>query len=345
MSMLISLRKIYARELFQLLIITASIFFIQISAHAQGGVGSSRGEIGGTGGKRSIKGQIYLSDRGDLGKTRFKVYLESADQQTLNTLTDGNGQFNFNALLPGNYTVVIEETKEYESMRELVQIDRAAGSPVYIIPVFLRLKPSVDPEFASVPKPALEHYIKGMEAVRKGDGKKAIEKMNAAIAAYPSFPQALTELGVQYLKKGDIDKALEALQNASKLKPDSFDARLYYGIALLQKQDFVNAETELRAAVQLRDTAATPHIYLGISLVRQKKNYEEAQTELEKGIGLPGGDNMATAHQFLGGIYWGQKDYQRAADELEKYLQLSPKAPDAERTRSAIKDLRSKVKQ
>jgi len=33
---------------------------------------------------------------------------------------------------------------------------------------------------------------------------------------------------------------------------------------------------------------------------------------------------------------------QQAADELEKYLKLEPKAPDAERIKGTIKDLRSK---
>jgi regulator of sirC expression with transglutaminase-like and TPR domain len=36
------------------------------------------------------------------------------------------------------------------------------------------------------------------------------------------------------------------------------------------------------------------------------------------------------------------KDHKRAADELETYLKLEPKASDAERIRAAIKDLRSK---
>jgi Tfp pilus assembly protein PilF len=36
------------------------------------------------------------------------------------------------------------------------------------------------------------------------------------------------------------------------------------------------------------------------------------------------------------------KRYKEAADELEKYLQLDPKAKDAEQIRSTIKELRSK---
>ncbi len=43
-----------------------------------------------------------------------------------------------------------------------------------------------------------------------------------------------------------------------------------------------------------------------------------------------GGDQMGLAHRWLGGIYWGRKEYKRAADEIETYLKLTPKAADAE---------------
>jgi regulator of sirC expression with transglutaminase-like and TPR domain len=92
-------------------------------------------------------------------------------------------------------------------------------------------------------------------------------------------------------------------------------------------------------------------MYLGIALLglsRDEKTkafnaekYAEAQRELEAAT-ASGKDEVAMAHRYLGGIYWGQKDHKRAADELELYLKLDPKAPDAERTRAAIKELRSK---
>ena len=58
---------------------------------------------------------------------------------------------------------------------------------------------------------------------------------------------------------------------------------------------------------------------------------------------------MAEAHHYLGGIYWRlankslqKQDYARAINEFEAYLRLVPKAPDAERIRETIKELRPK---
>jgi tetratricopeptide (TPR) repeat protein len=84
----------------------------------------------------------------------------------------------------------------------------------------------------------------------------------------------------------------------------------------------------------------TAHMYLGIALMSQRK-LDEAEKELLKAA-QSNSIEVAMAHRYLGGIYWGKRDYKRAADELETYLKLAPKAADAERTRAAIKDLRSK---
>ena len=57
---------------------------------------------------------------------------------------------------------------------------------------------------------------------------------------------------------------------------------------------------------------------------------------------MPGGDGLWQAHRFLGGLYMSS-DPKRAADELEKYLQLQPNASDAQKTKDTIKDLRAKA--
>jgi regulator of sirC expression with transglutaminase-like and TPR domain len=113
----------------------------------------------------------------------------------------------------------------------------------------------------------------------------------------------------------------------------------------------MEAETELRAALKINNDAPTAHMYLGVALLSSSRDektkqydmarYAEAQRELELAA-ASGKPEVAMAHKYLGGIYIGNKDYKRAADELELYLKLTPKAPDAERLKTTIKDLRSK---
>jgi regulator of sirC expression with transglutaminase-like and TPR domain len=88
------------------------------------------------------------------------------------------------------------------------------------------------------------------------------------------------------------------------------------------------------------DGAATAHLYLGITLINLR-NYLEAEKELQRAVSFASSE-LSMAHYYLGGIYWRNKEYKRAADELEKYLQETPKAPEAARIRETIKELRSK---
>ncbi|HKY29671.1 MAG TPA: tetratricopeptide repeat protein [Pyrinomonadaceae bacterium] len=324
-----------------------------VTAHAQGG----GIDTAGTGGRHSINGRI-LAPSGQRADLRFKVKLESPGYGDLSVLSDLNGNFSFQSLRPGNYTVVIDGGDFYETVRESVFIEpasvtgRRVGGMVpisrpFTVQVYLRPKqptsgkPGVlNAALANVPAAAVESYNRGLESARQGNGEKAIEHLKQAVAIHPGFGLAYNELGVQYLKIGQLDKATDALAMAVKLSPNAYEPSLNYGIALLNQMKFTQAEQHLRVAMKKNETAFAPHLYLGMALVNLKR-YQEAETELQKAVTL-GGERAARAHYFLGGIYWRARDYQRAANELERYLQLDPKVTNAEQIRATIKDLRNK---
>ena len=106
------------------------------------------------------------------------------------------------------------------------------------------------------------------------------------------------------------------------------------------EKKFNGSEAHLREAVRLKLPGPSAHYYLGMMLIKFKA-YEEARKELELAISN-GGENLALAHKFLGGVYMSTHKNKEAADELEKYLKLEPKAPDADKIKASVKDLRSK---
>jgi tetratricopeptide (TPR) repeat protein len=297
-------------------------------------IGAHRGDTAGTGGNSSIQGHI-ISPTGRLPESRVRITLDSNDSSGRTTFAGEDGSFNFNGLAAGPYSLVIDAGKEFEVARESVFIE--AGKPMSNVPVYLRMKPEANPALAGVPKAAIDLYQKAMEAGHKKDNDKAMSLLGDAIKQHPQFALAHNELGVLYMRSGKLDKALEEYKAASAVLPDDPMIQLNYGSALTQKKDFAAAEKQLRAALAKLDKAATGHLYLGISLIGLK-NYAEAETELQQAIKL-GGEQMGAAHRYLGGLYWS-RDPKRAAEELETYLKLVPKAPDADQTREAIKKLR-----
>jgi tetratricopeptide (TPR) repeat protein len=305
----------------------------------------------GTGGLHTIQGYVYLP-AGHQEGMMIKVKIESTNSSGLSVVADPNGAFTFRNLEPGPYYLTVDAGEDFEIFKETINIDREISkSPRTVtVPVYLRRKPAsptsptstgtVDAALASVPKPALERYNKARELAQAGNSQGAIEQLKGAISLYAEFSLAFNELGVQYLKLGQLNQALEALRSAVKLAPEAFSPRLNLGIALLNKREFSEAEAELRRALKKNEASPTAHLYLGITLI-SLRNHEEAEKELQRAVTL-GGNEMSLAHYYLGGIYWGRREYKRAADELETYLQLAPQAPDAERVRKTIKELRSK---
>ncbi|MDX6531438.1 MAG: hypothetical protein QOH41_3728 [Blastocatellia bacterium] len=335
------------------LMLAISVSSVSFSARAQG-VGSSRGLSSGDG-NHTIQGRVFFPAGQSNGKA-LKVILETNNSMGgSSTVTDLDGTFRFNNLRPGTYAVVIDGGKEYEAAREPVNIEPGGGVPVS--QVNIQLRPKIDasnPSFAGVPQNALDFYQKGTAAAQKGNAKSAAEFLDKAVAAYPNFSVALSDLGVQYMKLGHMDKAAETFEALLKLKPNDATTHLDLGIAyynlstsLVTEKKFdestqkaSQAETQLREALKLNSPGPTAHYYLGLSLIKLKR-YDEAQTELESAI-KSGGANLALAHKFLGGLYMNARRNKEAAAELEKYLQLDPKAPNADQIRGTIKELRAK---
>jgi tetratricopeptide (TPR) repeat protein len=313
----------------------------------------------GTGGRHTIKGQIYFPSGRRADAPGLKVKLESMTSNNLSVFVDSTGSFTFKNLTSGAYTIVIEGTNDYDTVREPVYIDdpgsssmrarTAAGSTprIFTVPIYLLPKRTAERKagilnaaLATAPKAAADLYLKALESGAAGKNEKAIEQLRSAISLYAQFPLALNELGVQYLRIGHPDKAADALAEAVRIIPEEFQPRLNYGIALLNQRKFALAEEQLRIALQKNDAVPTAHMYLGITLLSMRK-LDDAEKELLIAVGSNSSE-VANAHRYLGGIYWAKKDYKRAADELETYLKLSPTAADAERTRSAISELRRK---
>ncbi|HET9713067.1 MAG TPA: tetratricopeptide repeat protein, partial [Pyrinomonadaceae bacterium] len=259
------------------------------------GVGGTRGLPGSSGGIHTIQGRVY-SPTGKPVTTALKVRLDSPNTGSIQTVTDQDGAFNFPRLEAGEYRITVEGGSEFENANEPASIYRESspGGRIVRVDIFMRPKEN----FGSVQKDAVAAYKKAQELDKSGDGKKAIEQLNKALAIDPKFGPALNLLGVQYLKLGQPDKAAETLEQAVKIAPNDFLPRLNYGIALLNQKKFDLAEQELRTALSKNESAPTVHMYLGIALMNLKR-LDEAEKELRVAVNS-NSNEIAPAHRYLG---------------------------------------------
>jgi Tfp pilus assembly protein PilF len=347
----LSLRQRSTRLLFILL----GMLLLPLGVNAQGSGRSSTG----TGGIHLIQGYVFFPS-GRKAEGTIVVKLQSLQYGDLQVISDSGGSFSFSSLAPGSYTVVVNAGNEYEISREDVFIDTdlnlsrmgvrvPATTRRYTVMVHLQLKPTpgigkpgvVNAALAEVPEKARKLYERGVQQSRADDPGKAADSLKEAVTLYPKFPLALNELGVQYLKLRQINKAIEVLTEACKLNPEAAPAQLNLGIALLEAKQFASAEEHLREAVKRNNNSATAHMYLGLALLRQSK-FEDSEKELLVATAANVAQ-LSMANYYLGGLYWRKQDYPRAVEQLEKYLVLTPNAPDAERVRATVKEFRSRI--
>ena len=295
-------------------------------------------------GNYRITGKVYLPD-GSPAKD-VSVSASGADFNNTSSRTDLDGFFTLSGLPSGNYTVSVRENG-YQTENEMLTIAEGTISGQSFQLVFhLRLpgqpkadKNSSNPLLKGVPKDAVSKYDKAVEKIAKKDYKGAQPLLDEAIAVHPSFAAAYYEKGSAYLKDNDLDRALEAFVKAIQAKPDYLEAKYSVGYTQYLKKNYEVAAAVFDDVLKQKADMPEAHMYLGISLY-YLKNINAAEAQLKLAAGPKASESTALAHRYLGGIYMQKKQNAAAAVELQKYLDLVPKAPDADKLKSTIADLK-----
>lgn len=300
----------------------------------------------GLGGLHSIIGRVF-GPSGRPIESRVRIRLSTMARGDRISTTDESGNFAFRGLPSGSYTITIEKEKDFEPTSQSVDIRQYPGDRPQTYTANIRLafkagvavKPAVlNAELVNVPQKARTYYDNAVELAKKNDHPGAIEQLKLATQESPSFTLAFNELGVQYLKLNQLDNADEAFQRALKLTPESFAALINRGIVNVMMKRDGEAIPILRKALKKNDKSPVGHYFLGQALANQGL-FEQAEKELLASLEL-GKEEMKEAHRLLAIIYTSRGARKQAAEELEAYLKLAPNAPDAEKLKETIRQLK-----
>jgi tetratricopeptide (TPR) repeat protein len=297
-----------------------------------------------SGGTHIVSGKVRLPD--GAAAVGARVTLNNTDIGANTQSTDEDGSFTFSGLPEGNYTINVR-ANGYQQENETFTIERfsAAGQGMqFAFMLQAPGQPKSDPRVSNpllkgVSKDAISKYEKGMAKMSKEDAKGAVADFDAAIAADPKFAAAYYEKGGALLKANDLDNATAAFVKAIELKPDYTEAKYGYGLTLFQKKNYEVAAAVFNDVLHQRKDMAEAYLNLGISLF-YLKNIDAAENALKTAVSTKGGEKLAMAHLYLGQIYSQKKRNAEAVTELEKYLEMVPKAPNADRIKQAIEQLK-----
>jgi tetratricopeptide (TPR) repeat protein len=121
-----------------------------------------------------------------------------------------------------------------------------------------------------------------------------------------------------------VPEATEQLEASVKSNPRSAEARYYLGFAHLQSRDYAKAERELTLALRLNP--ALVQAYVGLAQVKLDTGDADAAVRLSQEA-LRINPNTSEARLVLGSAYAAQRDYARAAPEIESYVAKNPDNP------------------
>jgi len=295
-------------------------------------------------GNYRITGQVYLPD----GKPARDVDVSASGSEFSgnSARTDMDGKFVISGLSSGNYTVSVRE-KGYQTESEILTIpeNTSSGQPFQMV---FHLRGAGQPKqaarptnasFANVNPTALAKYEEAMGFMTKNEPARAIPLFDQAIQADPKFVQAYYEKGAAHLKLKENDKAVEAFLKAIEMKPDYVEAKYGYGMARFESKNYEVAEAVFRDVLKQKNDMPEAHLNLGVALYHLK-NMPEAETELRSAVTMKGGEKLAVGHLYLGQILMYKKQNAEAAAELQKYVDLLPKAPNAEKIKTVIANLK-----
>lgn len=248
-----------------------------------------------------------------------------------------DGEFHFGGVRDGDYSVVAKK-QGYSDATVNVSVTPSGVPPVIVTLTKLRAGTesstgaAVSARELSIPQKAQQSFEKGRELLyEKSSPEKAIREFEHAVAEYPDYYEAYTQIGVaQYRLKKPAD-AEASLRKAIELSANKYPDALYLLAELLNDQKrFPEAEPVAHRAAQLDDSSWHAHLERARALVGLKQGAGAEQSASRAHELKP--DNaeillvLANAHILEG-------NYPAVVGDFDDYLKLAPKGPQSEMIR------------
>jgi tetratricopeptide (TPR) repeat protein len=191
----------------------------------------------------------------------------------------------------------------------------------------------------NAPKDAKKAYDKGSAAMSEQKWAAAQKDFEKAVALYPGYSQAWSDLGEALREQSQATEAQAAFEHAIQVDPK-------YIKAYVQLARLFLTTGKSQAAVEVTTKAFQfnplefPAIYFYDAVANLNlKHLEPAQKSAERAIQLDVDHEIPRAENLLGTILAINGDYPGAIEHLKKYLALAPKAPDAPKVKEQIGEL------
>jgi tetratricopeptide (TPR) repeat protein len=292
----------------------------------------------------------YPNDRPPHEQLKVELISGSSGTQMAVTYTDDEGRAHFANVSIGTYQVSVSGQSIQATISDIIDVDPRKSTQS----VSVRVKPSeesganvsngggaiVSAGDLKVPEQASKEFDKASALIAKQQWQKAIDQLNRALALYPAYAEAYTNLGVVYARLGDSGKEREALQKAIAANDHFAPALVNLARLEIKEHNFTAAETQLKQA-----TSADPADARTMALLAQVQlldhHYEDAIASAAK-VHTMSHDADALVHYVAARAYERLNRLSEAVGELKIFLAEEPAGP---RATAALQELAAIQKQ
>ena len=191
----------------------------------------------------------------------------------------------------------------------------------------------------NVPEPARKAYGKGENAFNDEKWAAAEKNFQKAVEIDPEYALAWSHLGEALQKESKATEARAAWEKAVAADPKYI--RPYIQLAML---DLAEKRTEDAAAIAGKAVALNPLEFPELYFYNAVANYnlkhlDVAEVSARRATELDSAHEIPRAELLLGSVLIAKGDRAGGLQHFKKYLQLVPKAQDAEQVKKAIAQL------
>jgi len=173
---------------------------------------------------------------------------------------------------------------------------------------------------------ARTHYDIGLGALADNNLAKAISELQIAVKEDPGNPRHHYALGNAYLRNRQFDEAIASLKQAVELNSRLSDAYSDLGAAYVQKQQWDLAIDSFRKALANPQYAFPERVYLNLGIIYYVRGqYDAAAGEFEKLLDLF--PQSPDGHFFLGRTRLAQNRPAEAREQLEQAIKIEGSIP------------------
>jgi tetratricopeptide (TPR) repeat protein len=180
------------------------------------------------------------------------------------------------------------------------------------------------------PANAVKLFDLGSRALKQGKFSDAAKDFESAVKIYPEYAESWLNLGRARVSLGSIGPARDAFVKAAELDPQMSGPPAELGLLAARDNDLMAAAKYLDESLRLDPGSSFEACYSDAVVNMMLKRYDVAERSARAALRFGDTGVQVRVHFVLGMTLLARGDNAEAKQQLLRYLELAPKAPERE---------------